>query len=168
MQTVIATRIESTLERVDRTGWDEGPWSSEPDRIEWRYGGFPCLIVRNGIGALCGYVGVPLGSKLGNGSYDDVDVQVHGGLTFGGACRPGSPICHTPQPGESEVYWYGFDCCHAYDYSPSNSKYVRGRSDGLFAQGDDVYRDVAFVTEEVQRLADQLGAILGQEKDPRP
>lgn len=168
MKTVIATRTESTLERVDRTGWDEGPWTNEPDRIEWRYGGFPCLIVRNDMGALCGYVGVPLESKLGNGSYDDVDVDVHGGLTFAGPCRPGSPICHTPQAGESEVYWYGFDCAHAYDYWPSNSKYARGRTDGLFAQGDDVYRDVGYVTAEVQRLADQLGALLAQETGSAP
>lgn len=161
MQTIIATRIESTLERVDREGWNEGPWTNEPDRIEWRYGGFPCLIVRNDRGALCGYVGVPLGSKLA--SLDDESVSVHGGLTFGGPCRPGSPICHTPQAGESEVYWHGFDCCHSGDYKPSDGKFARGRTDGLFEQGDDVYRDVAWVTEEVQRLADQLGTLLAQE-----
>lgn len=167
MQTVIATRIESMLGRVDRAGWNEGPWSSEPDRIEWRYGGFPCLIVRNTMGALCGYVGVPLESKLGNGDYTDVDVQVHGGLTFGGPCRPGSPICHTPQTGEGEVYWYGFDCAHAGDYTPNNGLFARGRTDGLFDQGSDEYRDVAYVTAEVHALADQLGALLGGEKDPR-
>lgn len=166
MQTVIATRIESTLERVDRTGWDKGPWSTEPDRIEWRYGGFPCLIVRNDMGALCGYVGVPLGSKLA--ALNDESVDVHGGLTFGGPCRPGSPICHTPQEGEPEVYWHGFDCCHAYDYKPSDSKHARGRTDDLFAQGDDVYRDVAYVTAEVQRLADQLGALQAQETGSAP
>jgi hypothetical protein len=38
--------------------WAEGPWQQEPDRLEWRYNGVPCLIVRNMMGALCGYAAV--------------------------------------------------------------------------------------------------------------
>lgn len=47
---------------VDKSAWGDGPWQSEPDKIQWQDAatGYPCLIVRNGevTGALCGYVGV--------------------------------------------------------------------------------------------------------------
>lgn len=49
---------ETIEHKIDRTGWAPGPWDSEPDRIEWRSEGIPCLIVRNRMGALCGYAGV--------------------------------------------------------------------------------------------------------------
>lgn len=46
---------------IDKTGWGDGPWQSEPDKMQWRdeATGFACLIVRWPVGALCGYVGVP-------------------------------------------------------------------------------------------------------------
>lgn len=46
----------------DKAGWGEGPWQSEPDKRQWQdeATGLPCLIVRGPVGALCGYVGVPL------------------------------------------------------------------------------------------------------------
>lgn len=34
-------------------------WDQEPDRKHWVQQGLDCLIVRNLMGALCGYVGVP-------------------------------------------------------------------------------------------------------------
>lgn len=38
----------------------EGPWTDEPDKAQWidEATGLDCLIVRNGMGTLCGYVGV--------------------------------------------------------------------------------------------------------------
>lgn len=52
-------RIESRT--IDKTGWGDGPWQSEPDKLQWQdeATGLPCLIVRGPVGALCGYVGVP-------------------------------------------------------------------------------------------------------------
>lgn len=48
--------------RMEGTGqaYLEGEWDREPDKIEWtdKKTGLPCLIVRNRLGALCGYVGV--------------------------------------------------------------------------------------------------------------
>ena len=46
---------------VDKSQWGDGPWQSEPDKIQWQDAatGLPCLIVRGPVGALCGYVGVP-------------------------------------------------------------------------------------------------------------
>lgn len=39
----------------------KGEWTDEPDYAEWKdeETGYSCLILRNGLGALCGYVGLP-------------------------------------------------------------------------------------------------------------
>lgn len=69
---------------VDKSSWPRGPWDDEPDKKQWRdpASGLPCLIVRGPSGSLCGYVAVgPDHPAYGKG-YDDVDVTVHGGLTF--------------------------------------------------------------------------------------
>src|SRR4051812_13771303 len=48
---------------IDKTGWGDGPWQSEPDKRQWHdeATGLACLIVRGPMGALCGYVGLPPG-----------------------------------------------------------------------------------------------------------
>lgn len=50
-----------------------GPWSKEPDKIEWRdkETGRPCLIVRGSMGALCGYTGVYEGHPLFQKGYSE-------------------------------------------------------------------------------------------------
>lgn len=104
---------------VDRSGWPAGEWDDEPDRIEWRSeGGLPCLMLRNRMGAWCGYVAVQPGHPWhGSGALGLADVDVHGGVTYGDKC--GGRICHVPQPGESaDVWWVGFDCLHYMDTAP--------------------------------------------------
>ena len=65
-------------------------------------------------GHLCGYVRV--GEKLGTldfDEYDDLGVEVHGGITYSGKLT-----------GE-EGYWLGFDCAHAGDLQPAyDSSYI--------------------------------------------
>jgi hypothetical protein len=68
--------------KIDRTNWPPGPWDNEPDRIEFEHAGFPCLITRQALGHLCGYVAVPPGHKAHGRDYDALDVSVHGGLTY--------------------------------------------------------------------------------------
>ena len=48
---------------MDKSVWGPGPWQNEPDKRQWQdeATGLPCLIVRNSMGALCGYVGVSEG-----------------------------------------------------------------------------------------------------------
>lgn len=74
---------------IDKSGWGEGPWRDEPDRVEWSHG-FPCLIIRNEktSGSLNGYVAVPPGHPWHKQHYDNVDAMVHGGLSFGGEWSP--------------------------------------------------------------------------------
>lgn len=135
---------EPAAHRVDRTGWRDGPWSSEPDRVEWRAHGLACLIVRNDSGALCGYVGVPPGHPWHGRDYcdDELDgVEVHGGLTYASPCS--GPICHVARAGEpADVWWLGFDCIHAGDYAP-----------GLHRWKADGPPPPEWVRAEVERLA---------------
>src|SRR5688572_11433893 len=118
--------MAETIERkpVDKSEWGDGPWQTEPDRVEFEHAGLPCLMSRHPtLGHWCGYVAVPPGHPMHGKEYDSVEVDVHGGLTYGSACR--GHICHVPKPGEpDDVFWFGFDCGHAGDYGPYHAKYV--------------------------------------------
>lgn len=145
-----------------RATWPEGPWTNEPDRVEWRFNGMPCLIVRSAVtGAWCGYAGVAKGHPVYGVPWGDLPpLSVHRGVNFADHCY--GPVCHVPAPGETEdVYWIGFDCAHCLDAVPmtgvidsllgSRRKQVRR----TFLKGE-TYRDVAYVRAAVERLAAQL------------
>lgn len=110
----------------------------------------PCIISRNPVGTWCGYVGVPPGHPWHGKAYDDVEVNIHGGLTYAQGC--GVHICHKPEPGEADdVWWLGFDCAHAGDLCPS--MIAMRNIIGLPARIDGVYRDQAYVMRETEYLA---------------
>jgi hypothetical protein len=132
----------------------EGPWSTEPSKMQWvdQATGMPCLIVRNDLGALCGYAGVSPGHPLHGRGYDDADVGVHGGLTYADRCQPTTDeahgICHVPEPGTPhDVWWFGFDCAHYNDVVPGMRRFGLERGE---------YRDIGYVAGEVTQLAAQL------------
>lgn len=79
----------------DKTTWGDGPWVCEPDKRQWidAVTEMSCLMVRGPSGAWCGYVGVPEGHPLHGKCYDDIDIEVHGGLTFAGHCADMSVVC---------------------------------------------------------------------------
>ena len=146
----------------DKTEWGPGPWQDEPDKMQWLDDatGLPCLIVRNHFGSLCGYVGVSKGHPAYKKGYDDVDVDVHGGLTFAGKC--GERICHLVEDGEDDdVWWLGFDCGHCFDLAPGIRATLAKMNppNKLYEDRDAVYRDVAYVRSECERLAKQLKAL---------
>jgi hypothetical protein len=152
---------------VPRTEWGDGPWTEEPDRIEWRTLGLPCLIVRGYTGALCGYVGLPPTHRDYARHYDSVPTDhAHGGLTFAGYCS--GHICHAPKAGETDlVWWLGFDCAHASDVSPAMQAYQRqhlpgyvadyltGTLSGLWLES---YKPVPYVAASVTALAYEMAA----------
>lgn len=152
-----------TYTTIDRSAWPAGPWDGEPDKVQWQDGatGLPCLAVRHHhSGHWCGYVGVPPNHPLHGKGYSDVDVRVHGGLTFSNPCKPdaneASDICHVAGPGEPDhVWWFGFDCAHAQDYSPMDLINAArcGYSRPL---GYQHYRALPYVREECAALAAQL------------
>jgi hypothetical protein len=163
---------------IDRTGWGHGPWDNEPDKLVWvdPYTNLDCMIHRNRMGALCGYVGVPEGHPAFEKHYDDVNVHVHGGLTYADSCR--GDLCHEAQPGRpAHVWWLGFDCNHLGDFAPRSNRFVghptlgefyprpydhadalsgTKKADSSDIHAGDIYRDVAYVRNEVTNLAAQL------------
>jgi hypothetical protein len=141
---------ESNEYTADRTRWGQGPWDSEPDdKVVWVSDGIDCMIVRNGMGAWCGYVGLPPAHPDHGKEYMEVlgEYDVHGGLTFASAC--GGKICHVPEPGRpTHVWWLGFDCNHSCDAAPDQG----------FWDSWGTYRTQDWVMDEVGRLAAQAKA----------
>lgn len=135
----------------EKNTWPDGPWMTEPDTLDWvdEATDMDCKIVRNAIGALCGYVAVPPGHPAHGKDYDDVGVTVHGGLTYARPCQEGGEVCHVPRPGyPDDVWWLGFDCAHYMDYCPGMDRY--GEKDHRR------YRDIEYVQVECAELALQL------------
>lgn len=137
--------------------WGDGPWLDEPDRLEFRHQGLPCLITRNPVmGNLCGYVAVPPGHPWHSKS-DPPVVDVHGSCNYANACS--GHICHVPEPGESDnVWWFGFDCAHGHDFVPGYMMaFPSELLPKLFTTG--TYRDLPYVDSQVRSLAEQLHAL---------
>lgn len=101
----------------------------------------PCAVLKGPLGCWNGYVGVPSAHPDHGRDYSDVDVDVHGGLTYGCASLPGDG--EVPQG----FFWFGFDTAHYGDYVPGSFG-VLGR------EGE--YRDHDYVERETKHLAEQL------------
>lgn len=144
---------------MDKSAWGAGPWLTEPDKVQWvdEKSKLDCLIVRNHMGSLCGYVGVPEGHSLFEKNGESANLDVHGGITFGDFCvedKKEHGICHVPYPGRPDkIWWHGFDCSHYNDLTPE----LHQRMSGIIEHsGEETYRDISFVKAEVTRLAEQL------------
>lgn len=132
--------------------WGDGPWQDEPDEKQWsdKETGMPCLIVRNHGGALCGYVGVDKSHPLYETHYRDAKnkedkwIDVHGGLTFS------DRLNITPKGVLGDMWWFGFDCAHASDFSPA----YYARYKGMFVDGS--YKNIYWVEDECASIAKQL------------
>jgi hypothetical protein len=116
-----------------------GPWDNEPDELSFveEVTKLECLILRNLLfGSLCGYIVFPEGKDL------DTDLlEVHGGVTHSN---------FSSHPLHSSKYCIGFDCAHAYDWSP----YAMSQT---FAEETfSTYKDIEFVKAECRKLAKQL------------
>ncbi len=148
---------------LDKAKWPvRGPWDREPDKAQWEdeATGLTCLAVRASA-HWCGYVGVPENHPLFGKGYNDVDFDVHGGITFADACQEGegeARICHTPESGQPDkVWWFGFDCAHAGDLRPVDTDaYHQVNLMFPHAEGYGIYRTLDYVREECKLLAAQL------------
>lgn len=127
-----------TFDLVNRTGFPDGPWKNEPDRVTWidPATSYPCAVIRTNLGHLCGYVGV--GELHPWFRIDDSSIapapEVHGGLTFSDF-----------RDGDLNVWWIGFDAAHMGDMIPSIAR----------PSERDAYKSVAFMTAESTSLAGQ-------------
>lgn len=144
------------------------PWENEPDHIEFCYRGFPCIIHRahpvnpenpkDVLGHLCGYVGVPPSHPFHGKRYNEVPVEVHGGLTY--AEKSGRSFCCE----KGDAWWLGFDCAHLGDLVPGiwemrqpggilheiHSRYEHCKIP------EDAYRTIAYVKNEIRNMVKQL------------
>lgn len=112
----------------------------EGDYLEWVYvsecgAEYLCKIKRHdSIKHLCGYVVLTKYNNFYGKEYDDIPVQVHGGLTFSG---------------EVDGEWLiGFDCAHHGDITPGCGY------EHLSYMG--TYKDMNFVKSECESLAEQI------------
>lgn len=150
--------------KVDKSSWGDGPWQSEPDRVDFVFAGLACLALRGSphLGHWCGYVGVPREHPLYGVPYDQTPgLEVHGGLTYSDRCS--GDICHVPAPGmPDDVWWFGFDCGHAGDLSPGMEKFRRDVIEPALGRYDmrEVYRELPYVRAEIEHLAAQLAAMM--------
>jgi len=145
------------MEAIDRSSWPIGPWDKELDHYVWYHQDISCKIRRGPLGSLCGYIGLPFDHPWYGRSYDTIydlnpEIEVHGGLTYAGE----------QNDSEDDIwYWYvGFDCGHYADTIPYIAiPYIMG-----YGSRRTHYRDVAYVTKQVNSLAEQAKAI--QENAP--
>jgi len=159
------TKQYTTIDRIEK-GWPSGEWDGGPDKVQWQdeTTKMPCLAVRNSWnGNWCGYVGVSETHQHYGKNYDDVDADVHGGLTFADKCQPSNDestgICHVPSAGEPDhVWWFGFDCAHGGDYGPGDLKRSQERGYPFTICADEEYRSLSYVKNQCAKLAAQLVA----------
>jgi hypothetical protein len=114
----------------------------EGDELQWDYtcsNGviIHCSIHRNGVKALCGYITLTKDSSLYGVGYDNLNIQVHGGLTYDGYDK-------------DENWVIGFDCAHHGDLTP----YFLLNDEYYFGQRG-IYRDMEYVKYECESMAEQ-------------
>lgn len=125
-------------------------WETEEDNKVWQYKGYVCAIRRNYLKTLCGYVIIPPTNKAIN-NQDIVDsINCHGGIT----------LDKIKEINGNNYRLIGFDCCHFDDFIPGLHKLEAEVNIKLFGtswfESTDKYRDIKYVTKEVEGMIDQL------------
>lgn len=141
-------KVSGVIMRIDMCGpacgheqkklWNKGPWTDEPDRVDFNYDGMSCVIHRNMMGAWCGYVRVPSFHPL---YHTDCNLDVHGGITWDGTLDILGP-----------GWWVGFDCSHAWDYVPGLHYQIGTFDTNLFKE--ETYKDILYALTETEKLAE--------------
>lgn len=98
-------------------------------------------MIRNFSGAWCGYVDIPSSHSLFGKDYGEINVEVHGGLTFSNVSE------------DSSRWKFGFDCAHASDLYPAMPPSLVNAMSGFCPLH---YRTADWVKSEVNKLAEQL------------
>jgi hypothetical protein len=101
-----------------------------------------------------GYVRLPSKHPCFGEGYDDIDVNVHGGLTFSDGYFPS--YTNNTKDG---YWWVGFDTSHAWDRQPRIFVHFPNHF-----RGNEVYRTKEYVKKEVTSLAKQLKDMEGDLK----
>jgi hypothetical protein len=121
----------------------DGPWHTEPDRVDFRCEGFACLALRGPLGAWCGYIAMPPGHPWRTTDPEGLPVEIN----YASPCN--GEVCHVAEPGEpDDVLWLGFDCAHAGDMTLRRA-----------LPGDrETYRTLEFCQQHLNTLATRARA----------
>jgi hypothetical protein len=148
--------------------WGYGEWVEEPDEVLFEHNGIKCRIVRIAIpdgikpdgpfhifgGYLCGYASIPKDHPFFGKNYYDIEIDVHGGLTY--------------SEFKDNEYWIGFDCAHSCDFNPSMQALRKSHDfEDKFPLPEEFkhipifnpsYRTIEYCIEECKSMADQINA----------
>jgi hypothetical protein len=121
----------------------EGVWTEDIEKhplrqYSFEYLGYKCEIKRNNFSAYCGYVTIP-NTHPDFGTHDmDMDVDIHGGLTY-----------------SDETGKFGFDCAHMNDIVPALETLNKTMPDLFkkFGNEEKHYWTFEEVENEVKKLA---------------
>ena len=108
--------------------------------------GYPAAVVVQPMGHRCGYVQLPPGHKAGELDYNDLDIAVHGGVTYG-----------TYSP---EGTIFGFDCGHFTDSPDLNLMDERYKESYLqFPAKCGTIRSLEYCIAECETMASQFKSL---------
>ena len=122
-----------------------------PEVTFYVLGDLPCSIWKHdSLGHLCGYVGVPKSHPWYGLGYDDIDAEIHGGLTF----SQHETDREEPYPHDTgqDIWWVGFDCAHAGDMIPRYVSEFPGET----------CRDENYVRQEIESLVHQAAIVVNR------
>ncbi|MEX3929791.1 hypothetical protein AB4Y36_38270 [Paraburkholderia sp. BR10936] len=156
---------------------EPAPWLDEPNLATFRIDEYLCVALRHPWGHWCGYVGVGAQHPLFGVSFHELEdageaLYCHGSLNF------------ADRLDEFTGWYFGFDCGHAFDYSPYMAEYYRriGMPDDVIREHDRLfvrnehgeggvfprqYRDLDFVRANCVAIAAQLMDIVKDEAKVR-
>ena len=150
--------LMETLNWMDKSAWADGEWQQEPDRIEWVFLGFPCLIVRQEPGWLCGYVGIPPTHPYYGKDMLDHELRkiyIDKSITFSEDSHQSDDpraVNHQLLPKTDDYWWIGFDCSHHDDVFPAIIKFYNFSSEAS-------YKNIEYMKTQVEFLARQLNQL---------
>ena len=123
-------------------------------RKEWEAYGFKCLVLDSPFQSFNGYVALTKKHPCYGLDYDDIPVNVHGGLTYadygGEEIKEEGVLWENP-----ELYWIGFDTAHLGDWV------------GYAPERGGKRWTIEMVAEETEQLAKQLQMIQNGEQAKR-
>lgn len=125
--------------------------------------GLLAVVVIHPAGHRCGYVAVSAENKNYGKNYDDINVDVHGGLTYSNNDKT--------YPTESnDLWWFGYDCAHLGDARDPNlmrDEYKEIYNKGIlrnFFEGETI-KTLEYCINECESLSTQLSNVKEQTND---
>lgn len=156
------------MKLINITGND--PWNNEENRYSFYYKGYLCLILRNHLGSLCGYVGVT-STNVFYQAEPPMDLIVYGNISYAGYGDTetiGAPWFQRPITDAEgrTLWWVGFTCSSSDDFCPAfaesvkdavekETPYIPASMGGIAGE----YKDLSFVIEELVVLVDQIAEV---------